>query len=75
MSTKNKKDISTVARTVGVKTPGGLFTPGRTHSWTVLDSRELLWTLNNIKDKAVEEHTRNNLQALIDQIHGIGLDV
>lgn len=75
MTAKPKQDISTVARTVGVKIPGGLFTPGRTHSWTVLDSRELLWTLHNIKDKAVEEHTRNNLQSLIDQIHGMKLDV
>lgn len=75
MSAETKKDIGTVARTVGVRVSGGLFTPPRRHAWKVLDSRELLWTLHNIKDKAVEEHTKNNLQILIDQIHGMELDV
>lgn len=75
MSKTTKQDIGTIARNVGVKVPGTLFTAPRTHSWRVLDSRELLRSLHNIKDKAVEEHTRNNLQALIDQVYGMELDV
>lgn len=72
---KPKDDIHTVARRIGVNISGGLFSPPRRHSWKVLDSRELLWTLRNIKDKAVEEHTRNNLQVLIDQIKQVDPDV
>lgn len=75
MSAETKKDIGTVARTVGVRLPGGLFTPPSKHAWKVLDSRELLRSLHNIKDKTVEEHTKTNLQILIDQIYGMELDV
>lgn len=75
MSTKKPNDISTVARTVGVKVRGGFFTQPSKHSWRVLDSRELLRSLHNIKDKVVEEHTQNNLQVLIDQIYGLEFDV
>lgn len=73
--TQNPRDIHTATRKVGVNIPGGLFTPPRTHSWKVLDSRALLQSLHNIRDKAVEEHTRNNLQTLIDQVYGMELDV
>ncbi len=70
-----KKDIGTIAREVGYRTPAGLFTPARQKSWKVLDSRELLRSLHNIKDKTVEPHTKNNIQALIDQIYGMEFDV
>lgn len=72
---KTKNDIGTIARTVGVNVPGTLLRAPSRHAWKVLDSRELLRSLHNIKDKAVEEHTRNNLQALIDQVYGMELDV
>lgn len=35
---------------------------------TFLDSKTLLASLYTIKEAAVEEHTRNNLQLLIDAI-------
>lgn len=70
----------TAARTIGTKSldvgyadPGGLFRPQHRKTWRVLDSRELLRSLHNIKDMAKEEHTKNNLQTLIDQIDNQGL--
>lgn len=75
MSTKPKQDIGTIARTLRFTSPGGLFSQPSTKSWRMLDSRELLRSLHNIKDKAVEEHTKNNIQILIDQIYEMELDV
>lgn len=67
-NTKPKPDISTTVKRVGVDVPGSLFRAPARHEWLVLDSTELLWSLRNIRDKAVEEHTRKNLQTLIEQI-------
>ncbi len=72
---KKKGDIGTATYDIGYRIPATLFRAGQKKKWTVLDSRELLRSLHNIKDKAVEEHTRNNLQTLIDQIYGMSLDV
>lgn len=74
-STEPKRDIGTRTYTIGYNIPPTLFRVGQKKKWNVLDSRELLRSLHNIKDKAVEEHTRNNLQILIDQIYGMDLDV
>lgn len=74
-STEPKRDIGTKLYEIGYRVPPGLFHAGREKKWKVLDSRELLRSLHNIKDKAVEEHTRNNLQILIDQIYGMNFDV
>jgi hypothetical protein len=41
----------------------------------MLDSRELLRSLHLIKDAAVEEHTKNNIQILIDQVYDGNLNV
>lgn len=72
---KKKNDIGTMTYEIGYRLPATLFRAGKERKWTVLSSRELLRSLHNIKDKAVEEHTRNNLQTLIDQIYGMDLDV
>jgi hypothetical protein len=41
----------------------------------MLDSRELLRSLHLIKDAAVEKHTKNNIQILIDQVYDGNLNV
>lgn len=48
---------------------------GNRKQYRMLDSRELLRSLHLIKDKATEEHTKDNLQILIDQIYDGDLNV
>jgi hypothetical protein len=61
----NKKQIS--IRKFSRRLPGGLFSSGSKESF--LDSRSVTHALNVIKDAAVEQHTKDNLQILIDQIY------
>lgn len=51
--------------------PGGLFTAPtkQTKEWKVLDTRTLVKTLRVIQDGSTEQHVKNNLQTLIDQIY------
>lgn len=74
-SKPKKNSIGTKSRRVGYRDPGGLFRPPYTSSWHVLDSRELIRSLHVIKDSAVEPHTKNNIQILIDQIYDQDLTV
>jgi hypothetical protein len=67
-TSRPNKTIGTKSRKVGYRDTGGMFRPPHTSSWTVLDSRELIRSLHIIKDAAVEPHTKNNIQILIDQI-------
>lgn len=48
---------------------------GTRKRYRMLDSRELLRSLHLIKDAAVEEHTKNNIQILIDQVYDGNLNV
>jgi len=65
-----KKTIGTTVAFLDV--PKGAFGKKR---FKMINSRELLRSLHVIKDNAVEEHTKNNLQILIDQIYESDLNV
>lgn len=52
--------------------PQGLFAP--TKRFKFLDSTELLRSLHVIKDSAVEKHTKENLDILINQIYEANLN-
>jgi hypothetical protein len=66
----------TVELTATAHLPGGLFRPAQkqSKSWTVLDSRTLVKTLRVIQDGSSEEHVKNNIQTLIDQVYDARLD-
>lgn len=53
-------------KTMSITQPGGMFTPAR--RYTVLHAATIMNSLHAIKDLANEEHTRENLQKLIDMI-------
>lgn len=74
VETQPKRVIETVSRSIGVRIGGRLFERDRVHSWNVLDSRVLVKTLTGIRDTTDEDHTKNNIQILIDQIMGMNLD-
>jgi hypothetical protein len=74
METQPKRVIETSSRRIGVRIGGRLFERDRVHSWNVLDSRVLVKTLTGIRETTTEEHTKNNIQILIDQIVGMDLD-
>lgn len=63
-----KKTDKTISLRVMQRTlPGGLFERNKTE--TFLDSRSIMQALHVIKDAAVEEHTKGNIQLLLDQIY------
>jgi len=78
-SKPSKKMISTEVHTLtaSVTSPPGLFRPARkqTKSWRVLGTKDLLKSLLSIKETANEEHVRNNLDILIEQILDAKTDV
>jgi hypothetical protein len=66
----------TIALTTSFTTSGGLFSAPRRVSRTrkVLDSTELVHSLYVIKEESSQQHVKNNIQTLIDQIRDQDLD-
>lgn len=72
-STKKPRMIATnaVDLTATARDAGGLFRPPsqKSKTWKVLDTRTLVTTLRIIQDGSNEEHVKNNIQTLIDQVY------
>lgn len=56
---------------------GGIFRPPskKSKEWRVIGTKDLLHSLHLIKDTSHEDHTKNNLQILIDQIENANTNV
>jgi len=70
-----KTSVHTLTATMTI--PAGVFRPGqkKSRSWKVLDTKDLLHSLHCIKDNSQEDHTKNNIKVLIDQIESAHTDV
>lgn len=72
-TSKPKKNETVGTRVAFLDVPQGLFVPRK--RFKMLDSKELLRSLYVIRDSAVEQHTKDNLDVLINQIYKANLNV